>query len=271
MKKIPIFQVDAFTKTPFSGNPAAVCILEEEKSADWMQKVAMEMNLSETAFVEPLPEGEYSLRWFTPTVEVDLCGHATIATAHVLLTEGYHKSGHEAIKFHTKSGALGAEKHGETIKLDFPLEKESEEKESQPLLKALGIDSNSVNYVGKGRYDHLVEVASPKSVQEVNPDLKALEKVTQRGAIVTSQSSDEAYDFISRFFAPAAGVDEDPVTGSAHCLLAPYWGQKLEKNALWGYQASQRGGAVGVEVEYSRERVHLYGHSITVFKGHFVN
>lgn len=214
---LPLFHVDAFTDRPFAGNPAAVCLLPSWDQDRWLQAVAREMNLSETAFLVRQSE-HFDLRWFTPKVEVDLCGHATLAAAHVLWQQG-QATGSE-IRFSTRSGPLKASRHGDDIELDFPLKPEEEAEVPPGLLPALGI---SAKYVGKNQFDYIVEVASEETLREMAPDFKRLATVPVRGIIVTTTSADPRFDFVSRFFAPACGVDEDPVTGSAHCSLGDFW------------------------------------------------
>jgi PhzF family phenazine biosynthesis protein len=257
---IPITIVDAFTDKPFAGNPAAVCILPEPREDDWMQRVAREMNLSETAFLHPEAEG-FRLRWFTPAVEVDLCGHATLASAHILWERAYLQPEQQAI-FQTRSGRLTADRKGDWIELDFPAHPPTEATPPPGLVNALGIKPR---YVGRNRLDYLVEVESEELVRKLQPDFRALKNVEARGIIVTSQAVSAAYDFVSRFFAPAAGIDEDPVTGSAHCCLGPFWKDRLRKSALVAYQASARGGVLRVGV--AGERVLLGGKAVTVFQG----
>jgi PhzF family phenazine biosynthesis protein len=257
---LPIFCVDAFTDRPFAGNPAGVCLLEAARPETWMRSVAAEMNLAETAFVEP-HGGDFHLRWFTPTTEVDLCGHATLASAHVLWTEG-RVPPDAVIRFHTKSGVLTAARAGDLIELDFPSEPPSAAPAPDVLASALGV---TLTWVGRNRMDYLVEVASDESVRHLRPDLKALGTIEGRGIIVTARSAARSHDFVSRFFGPAVGVDEDPVTGSAHCCLGPYWAEKLGKTDLLGYQASARGGTVRVSVRGSRVR--LGGGAVTVYGG----
>jgi len=255
-----IFHVDAFTDKPFAGNPAAVCLLTEDRSAQWMQSVAAEMNLSETAFVRELEEG-YELRWFTPTVEVDLCGHATLASAHILWSEGFLH--HEKpIRFHTRSGVLTCNREGETIQLNFPATPPIEAIPPAGLLDAFRIRPS---FVGRSVYDFLLVVES-ENIRELEPNLHALRTITGiRGVIVSGLCSDPRFDFVSRFFAPAAGVDEDPVTGSAHCCLGPYWSARLGKRTMTAYQASKRGGVLQVTVE--GDRVILGGSAVTISKG----
>jgi predicted PhzF superfamily epimerase YddE/YHI9 len=243
-----MYQVDAFAERPFSGNPAGVCILERAAQADWMQAVAAEMNVAETAFLLPRGDGSFDLRWFTPSVEVDLCGHATLASAHILWEERYLPSGDRA-RFHTKSGLLVAWREAETIRMDFPSEPVAAAEPPVALAEAFGVP---FAFVGRNRMDWLVELADEAAVQGVRPDLRALSSLEIRGVIVT------------RFFAPAAGVDEDPVTGSAHCALAPYWAGKLGKPALVGDQLSTRGGRV--ECTLAGDRVVLGGRAITILR-----
>ena len=258
-----IIQVDAFTSTPFAGNPAAVCILEEFGDDEWMQNVAREMNLSETAFLTRLVDG-FNLRWFTPAAEVDLCGHATLASAHVLRETG-QISPDEQARFHTRSGLLLAERKGEWIEMDFPATPEEATSAPPGLLAALGV---TAVYVGKNRFDYLVEVETEEIVRGMQPNFSRLMEVDARGIIVTSRASTKGYDFVSRFFAPQVGVYEDPVTGSAHCCLAPYWCSKFERDQLVGYQASARGGVVRVRI--NGDRVYLGGQAVTVLRGELV-
>lgn len=253
-----IYQVDAFTDKPFKGNPAAVCILESGPSERYMQDAAAEMNLAETAFLVPMNDG-YSLRWFTPNSEVDLCGHATLASAHVLLEKGYAKPGQE-IKFYTKSGLLTAKDDNGFIQLNFPVTPEKEAEAPDILIEALNIKPI---YNGKNIFDYIVEVESEETVRNILPDFTKLMKVDMRGVIVTARSRE--YDFVSRFFAPGIGVLEDPVTGSAHCCLGPYWNKKLRKDEFIAYQASKRGGVLKVKV--AGDRVLISGKAVTVMEG----
>jgi len=256
---VPLYQVDAFTSLLFQGNPAAVCLLDQPRPDAWMQSVAGEMNLSETAFL--LPEGDgYRLRWFTPAVEVDLCGHATLASAHVLFETGRLPAGATA-KFYTRSGLLTAVQKDGWIELNFPV-KEIETVAPLPgLIEALKVEPL---YIGKNVFDYLVEVADEDQVRRAKPDIAALKEMDTRGVMLTSRAT-EKYDFISRFFAPKVGVNEDPVTGSAHCALAPYWGRKLGKTELLAYQASARGGELQLRV--LGDRVAIAGQAVTVFAG----
>ncbi len=257
---LTIYQVDAFTDRPFSGNPAAVCLLDELREDSWMQNVAREMNLSETAFLRKQEEG-YNLRWFTPAVEVALCGHATLASAHILWEIGLLDSTDQAV-FHTLSGPLMAHRKGKWIEMNFPATKEEEASVPTGLVEALGVKAK---YIGKNKFDYLVEVESEDIVRTVKPDIGMLQNVHARGVIVTSLADSGEYDFVSRFFAPNAGVNEDPVTGSAHCCLSPFWSGRLGKDELVGYQASARGGVV--KVRYAGDRVFLGGQAVTVMRG----
>jgi len=259
----PIFTVDAFAEQPFAGNPAAVCILSEARTTPWMQAVAREMNLSETAFLSRQAEG-FALRWFTPTVEVDLCGHATLASAHVLWEAG-HLPLTGAARFQTRSGLLTATRLGARIEMDFPAEPDEPASTPPELAKALGV---TPIYVGRNRFDYLVEVASEGVVRALKPDLASLATLPVRGVIITSRASAPDYDFVSRFFAPGAGIPEDPVTGSAHCCLGPFWRGRLGKDEHVAYQASARGGVVHVKVQ--EDRVILGGNAVTVLRGELV-
>lgn len=253
-------QVNAFTDRPFAGNPAAVCLLPTARDAEWMQLVAREMNLAETAFL--VRDGrDFRLRWFTPTVEVDLCGHATLASAHALW-EGGHLAPGETGRFQTRSGLLTAERRDGLIWLDFPSTPPTPAEAPANLRDGLGV---SFRYVGRTPFDYLVELDGEAAVRALAPDLAALGRLPVRGVIVTGQAESPGQDFVSRFFAPAAGVPEDPVTGSAHCALAPYWAAKLGRSTLVGYQASQRGGIVRLQV--TGDRVQLGGHAVTVMRG----
>ena len=254
-----IYQVDAFTKQPFSGNPAGVCLLSKPADPGWMQNVALEMNLSETAFLVPQADG-YDLRWFTPAAEVDLCGHATLASAHILFETGQLEPDQLA-RFYTRSGLLTASLDGDWIQMDFPAEPDKPIEGPAILAEALGIQPK---HVGKNRFDLLVQVSSEAEVRALNPDFNLLRKLDARGVIVTSLAESEGYDFVSRFFAPAVGVAEDPVTGSAHCCLGPFWASRLGKSELIAYQASLRGGEVKVSLR--DERVILGGQAITTLE-----
>ncbi len=256
---IPLFQIDSFTQKIFKGNPAGVCILEKPMPDEWMQNVALEMNLSETAFICP-ENGEFRLRWFTPEAEVALCGHATLASAHVLWNYGYLPKEKQA-RFNTLSGLLTADFKNGKIELDFPAKPETETTDFPMLEKVIGA---KLVYTGKSQFDVLVEVENGEIVKNLKIDFVLLSTLKIRGLIVTAKSSSPEYDFISRFFAPAVGVSEDPVTGSAHCVLATYWNKKLNKTSFRAYQASKRGGEI--EVTLVGDRVKLSGYAVTVFK-----
>ena len=261
MPEIVCLQIDAFTDRPFAGNPAAVCLLDAPRDAAWMQAVAAEMNLAETAFVVPQDEA-FGLRWFTPTVEVDLCGHATLASAHALWTEGRVEPD-RAIAFRTiKSGTLTCTRSGDLIELDCPATPAEPAEPPAGLLEALGLDPA---YFGQSILDTFLLADSESVVRALEPDFAALRAMDMRGAIVTSESADPRFDFVSRYFAPGAGIDEDAVTGSAHCCLAPFWAERLGKTELTGFQASARGGVVHVRL--AGERVILGGQAVTVFRG----
>jgi PhzF family phenazine biosynthesis protein len=255
-----IVQVDAFTAEAFRGNPAAVCVLDEARDAAWMQRVAAEMNLAETAFLEPRGDG-FGLRWFTPAVEVDLCGHATLASAHVLWESGRLRSS-ESARFHTKSGLLTAERRGDWIELDFPATPEEECAAPTGLAVGLGAEPR---YVGRSKFDYLVELDSEDAVARLRPDSARLAAIPTRGVIVTARSARPDFDFVSRFFAPAVGIDEDPVTGSAHCCLAPFWSRRLRKEDFLARQISARGGVL--KVCLAGDRVLLAGQAVTVLRG----
>ena len=255
-----ITQVDSFTNRPFAGNPAGVCILPKPADVGWMLNVAREMNLAETAFLVKQRDG-YDLRWFTPTVEVDLCGHATLASAHVLWEEGHLKPDAQA-RFHTKSGLLTADRRDSLIELDFPLTPVSPAPSPPGLAEALGA---TPQFIGRSKFDYLVELEDEATVRQLDPDLGAVSRVKARGVIVTSRADKDQYDFVSRFFAPQSGVPEDPVTGSAHCALAPYWGARLGKKELMAFQASARGGELRLRLD--GDRVRLGGQAVTVLRG----
>jgi PhzF family phenazine biosynthesis protein len=267
---VRIFQVDAFADRPFGGNPAGVCFLGAAADPGWMQSVANEMNLAETAFLEPRGDGRFGLRWFTPAVEVDLCGHATLASAHVLWEEGEAVG---SLGFETRSGLLTAVRLGDDlIGLDFPadppapVDVEAGAGQFAGLADALGAKIVTVH---RGRFDLLVEVADAETVRALAPDIRALATLPVRGVIVTAAGDGhDGADFVSRCFYPAAGIDEDPVTGSAHCTLASFWCAHLGRPALVGWQASARGGRVGVEL--TGDRVLLTGRAVTVLRGELV-
>jgi PhzF family phenazine biosynthesis protein len=258
-----IVQVDAFTSRPFAGNPAAVCVLPGPAETKWMSAIAAEMNLSETAFLHREDEG-FRLRWFTPKVEVDLCGHATLASAHVLWEDGLLAESERA-RFLSKSGPLTAVMQDGLIELDFPASPVSPSPAPAGLAEGLGVE---FEFVGTSQFDYLVEVASEDVVRALQPDMTALGRIDTRGIIVTARASTPGYDFVSRFFGPRAGVPEDPVTGSAHCALGPYWKSRMDRNSFVAHQASARGGDVRVTV--ADDRVKLGGHAVTVLRGELV-
>ena len=262
--KIPIYQVDAFTKTPFHGNPAGVCFLSAPHPNQWMQCVAQEMNLSETAFLLPENDG-YRLRWFTPAVEVDLCGHATLASAHVLWETG-RLAGDKMAQFYSRSGLLTARLEGDWIQLNFPVKRLELVTIPEELSTLLGV---TPVFVGKNQFDYLVEVENEEILRSLQPDMTRLSQIPVRGVIVTCAATTPGYDFISRFFAPRVGVPEDPVTGSAHCCLTPYWAEKLHKQTLLAYQASARGGELHLRLE--DDRVLISGQAVTIFQGELNN
>lgn len=252
----PICVVDAFTHEPFRGNPAAVCLLEREPDEGWMRRVAREMNLSETAFLVPREAG-WSLRWFTPTVEVALCGHATLASAHVL----HESHGVKAATFYTReSGELRTSHNGQRIEMNFPARPCQSAEPPPGLEAALGA---KLRWTGRTSYDYLVELESEEILRSLTPDHFSLSQLPVRGVIVTAAA--QRYDFVSRFFAPGSGVPEDPVTGSAHCSLGPFWSERLGKKVMSAFQASERGGEL--EVECLGERVLLRGQAVTTWRG----
>jgi PhzF family phenazine biosynthesis protein len=256
---ITIHQVDSFTDRAFTGNPAGVCLLEHPAEAAWMQAVAREMNLSETAFLNPALDG-YQLRWFTPTTEVDLCGHATLASAHVLWQTGT-LAADDVARFHTRSGPLAAVQRDGWIEMDFPSLPVVEAETPAGLADALHVDP--VRF-GRSRDDVLVEVASEAAVRGCSPDFSQLLRIPARGVIVTSRATMPGFDFVSRFFAPAAGVYEDPVTGSSHCALTPYWAAQLGRDSFTAYQLSARGGVLRLHLR--GERVILCGQAVSVLR-----
>ncbi|CAM3778323.1 PhzF family phenazine biosynthesis protein [Alicyclobacillus pomorum] len=255
-----LYIIDAFTSEPFKGNPAAVCLLKERKDDQWMQNVAKEMNLSETAFLYPLEDG-YELRWFTPVAEVELCGHATLASAHYLWETGIEPEEKE-LRFFTKSGWLTAKLDGGWIELNFPLEQVEACEVPEQLEDALGV---KLVYAGSNRMDLLVEVESERQLRELQPNFSKLSTINARGILVTSRAEETPFDFVSRCFFPAVGVNEDPVTGSAHCALAPYWQSKLGTNHFLAKQLSAREGILRVQIQ--DDRVLLAGQAVTVVKG----
>jgi PhzF family phenazine biosynthesis protein len=257
-----IYQVDAFAERPFTGNPAAVCLLPTPADEVWMQNVAREMNLSETAFLVRRDDG-FDLRWFTPKVEVDLCGHATLASAHVLWETG-ELGRDEQARFHTRSGLLTATIDGDEIAMDFPARPPVTADPPAGMLAALGADPVHAVYCEP---DYLVELQDEQTVRDLVPDISALTRTGIRGVMVTAAGAGE-HDFVSRFFAPGAGVDEDPVTGSAHCALGSYWQERTGRDEFVAFQASARGGVVRVECR--GDRVILRGRAVTVLRAELV-
>lgn len=269
---IPLHQVDAFADAPFTGNPAAVCLLEAAADAGWMQAVAAEMNLAETAFVVPRVGGAgegFDLRWFTPAVEVPLCGHATLASAHVLWETG-RLAPDEAARFHTKSGELVCTPQAEgRIAMRFPALGTEPAEAPAALLDALGAKPVRSGRVAKGGPTHeawLLELGDEAALRALAPDFGALRALGNLSVIATARAESAELDFVSRFFAPGAGIDEDPVTGAAHCALAPWWAEALGRQELAGFQASPRGGRVGVRLE-GEAHVVLAGRAVTVLRG----
>lgn len=266
----PITIVDAFTEKPYRGNAAAVCVLNRPRDEAWMHGVAREMNLSETAFLSTRADG-WTLRWFTPETEVELCGHATLASAHVLYEEGRLSPEAEA-RFHTKSGLLTARRRTGWLELDFPATPAEACEEPRTLAPALGARPL---FVGKTAFDYFAELESETAVRELRPNIAGLAGFGNRGVIVTARAAapgaqgPEPYDFVSRCFFPSVGIAEDPVTGSAHCALGPYWAEKLGKRDLMGYQASARGGFVRVRPQ--GERCILGGRAVTVLRGELLD
>jgi len=264
--KIPLFQVDSFTVKPFKGNPAGVCLLEQPRDAVWMQAVANEMRLSETAFL--CPKGnDYNLRWFTPSTEVDLCGHATLASAHILFELGFYDPD-ETIFFHTNSGVITACFDHGTIELDMPLI-QPVPAESSPLLEEiLGQVPLAVAH-SADKTILLAEVADQAAIEAFDPDFRKIANLEETDLIITTQSHGGKFDFVSRFFSPHTGIPEDPVTGLGHCILTPYWAAKLNKDKLVAYQASARGGTVWCRL--GKDRVFLGGKAVTVFSGEILH
>ena len=257
---VALFHVDAFASAPFTGNPAAVCLLDAPVDEQWMQHVAAEMNLSETAFVRPRGDG-FELRWFTPSTEVELCGHATLASAHVLWESGMLDPG-AAAEFHTRfRGRLRAERAaGATIELDLPSDPPDPAPLPDGMVAALAVEPRNT---ARARAGYFVEVASEDAVRALRPDFSRLAQL--ESVVVTSTAADQSHDFVSRYFLPRYGIDEDPVTGAAHCALAPYWAERLGRDTLVGYQASPRGGSIAVRL--AGDRVILGGRAVTVARG----
>ncbi|GCF08483.1 PhzF family phenazine biosynthesis protein [Dictyobacter arantiisoli] len=259
---LPLFHIDAFTSTPFAGNAAAVCMLDQPREDLWLQQVAREMNLAATAFLIPQDDG-YHLRWFSAAVELELCGHGTLASAHVLWEQGYLTNDTPA-HFYTRAGHLTANRYGEWIELNFPAKPEQATEILPIFRECLGV---TPRYVGKSHLDYLIELESEEIVRNLQPDFAKIASLPARGIIVTAaaDSSASEYDFVSRFFCPSVGINEDPVTGSAHCVLSPFWHKKLGREQLTGYQASTRGGIV--RVLFDGDRVRLGGQALTLLRG----
>jgi PhzF family phenazine biosynthesis protein len=262
---LPLLQVDAFTDAPFRGNPAAVCLLDAPREAAWMQRVAAEMNLAETAFLVASAPGRYGLRWFTPVTEVALCGHATLASAHALWSTGRAPRG-EAITFDTLSGALVARPGDGVITIDLPARRAIRSEAPEAVLGAVGVTPVWTGEAGKGpsNVDYVLECASEAEVRAASPNFRALGAVAC-GVILTGPSSTAGADVASRYFAPYYGIDEDPVTGSAHCVIATHWAEKLGRNTFVARQVSPREGVLHVRLD--GDRVHLTGHAVTVLAG----
>jgi PhzF family phenazine biosynthesis protein len=261
-----IHVVDAFTDRPFAGNPAAVCVLDGPADPAWMQRVAMEMNLSETAFPRPVdePDADFELRWFTPRVEVALCGHATLGSAHVLYETGAVPAD-RPIRFRTRSGVLTVRQEHGLLSMDFPACAPDKEDAPDGLAEALGA---TPSWTGRNaQNDVLAVLDAPATVRSLTPDIIALGRIDARGICVTAadDSADSPYDFVSRFFGPAVGIPEDPVTGSAHCMLGPFWAERLGRTEMRAHQASPRGGEVRVVAR--GDRVALMGGAVTVLDG----
>lgn len=252
--------INTFTDQPFKGNPAAVCLLTGENDSKWMQRIAKEINMPVTAFVQS-HNGKWKLRWFTPSIEIPICGHGTLASSFFLWDKGYVPRDQQ-IAYQTKGGLLIAKFVEGMVQLEFPSLREKESAVPDLLIKALSVVPA---YVGQNKWDLLVEVQSEEIVRNLKPDIDSIAQLPVRGVIVTSQSDSSEYDFVSRFFSPAQGLDEDQVTGSAHCCLGPYWNRKLDKSIFIAYQASERGGMLKVEV--TENTVKLSGHAVTIFEG----
>ncbi|HWI47432.1 MAG TPA: PhzF family phenazine biosynthesis protein [Rummeliibacillus sp.] len=252
--------INTFTEQPFKGNPAAVCYLSEEKESNWMQQIAKEINLPTTAFINLL-NNEYYLRWFTPTTEIPICGHGTLASSYFLWEKGLFDK-EKCITFQTKSGVLEAQLIDDWVQLQFPAIVEEKTIAPDLLVRALGVKPT---YVGKNKLDYLVEVESEDIVRNLKPNIDLIAQLAVRGVIVTSKSNTNEFDFVSRFFSPSQGINEDFVNGSSHCCLGPYWKDKLQKNDLTAYQASERGGILKLRV--LDDEVLLSGKAVTIFEG----
>jgi len=262
---IPIYQVDAFTIKPFTGNPAAVCLLEHEKDEKWMLAVAAEMNLSETAFLVSHKDG-FNLRWFTPTTEIDLCGHATLASAHILYEFGFYEED-EKIEFYTKSGTLVARYHDGFVELDIPLHDPGEVSPLPILDEALGASPVKTSVYNESFV--LAEFENEDTIRSLRPNFKLLDQLPYIDICVTARANPGKYDFVSRFFSPKQGINEDPVTGMAHCVLGPYWAKTLGKTQFLAFQASPRTGEIRVRL--GNQRVFVGGKAITVLRGDLIH
>ncbi|WP_416150179.1 PhzF family phenazine biosynthesis protein [Salipaludibacillus sp. HK11] len=252
--------LNTFTDQAFKGNPAAVCMLREKKDSSWMQSIAKEMNLPVTAFINQF-KNDYYLRWFTPSMEIPICGHGTLASSFFLWEKGYVKK-EKNIAFHTKSGVLKSQLIDNWVKLEFPSILEEKIIAPDLLINALGVEPT---YVGKNQFDYLVELKSEDIVRNLIPNINLIAQLPVRGVIVTSHSNSNDFDFVSRFFSPAQGLNEDYVTGSAHCCLGPYWKSRLQKSEFTAYQASDRGGII--KVKLIDDKVLLSGKAVIVFEG----
>ena len=256
-----LYQVDAFTEFPFKGNPAAVCFPDKKMEKGWMQAFSAEMNLSETAFLQLIGKNKFQLRWFTPAVEVDLCGHATLASAHILFTEGY-LPGFEEVLFETRSGILTVRRAQSGLEMNFPLVPAINFTPKAELSSCFQSHVHEWHLCGE---NVMLVLNSEQDVLQEQPDFSTLKRMPHFGYIITAPSELNDFDFVSRYFAPAQGVDEDPVTGSAHCALAPYWARRLGKSILHAKQISARGGVL--EVELAGQRVLIRGQAVTIFRG----
>jgi PhzF family phenazine biosynthesis protein len=269
MESLPFCHVDAFTAVRFRGNPAVVCVTPKPPDESLMRQVAAEMNVSETAFLSPIDDTAFSLRWYTPLVEVDLCGHATLASAHVLWEDGHVPRG-VGVRFQTRSGELRAERlpgEGDWIELDFPSQPPRPAAAPEGLFEALGIRAAEAVVARETKYAVVLE--SEEAVRALRPDYGRLGQLPVRGLIATARGAGHGKpDFISRYFGPAVGINEDPVTGSAHCILAPYWAERLGTHELLAYQASQRGGSLRLRL--TGDRVRIAGQAVTVTRGRLV-
>ncbi len=255
--KLTIYQVDAFTNQLFGGNPAAVCPITEWLPTEKMQQIALENNLSETAFILPEKDG-YHIRWFTPAIEVDLCGHATLAAAHTLYAEMNYQG--NAVKFYSKSGLLTVNKSGDLYTMNFPTDQLEKVAIPQEIIAGLG---KTPSEVFRGKDDYLAIFDTQQTIENFTPDFKILGQLPVRGVITSAKGN--TVDFVSRCFFPAAGIDEDPVTGSAHTTMIPYWSKVLNKSQLTALQLSARGGTL--KCEHLGNRVNISGKAVTYLRG----